>query len=42
MHLRGELRSYPFAHFDIYRPDVRERVLADQVVFLERAFAERV
>ena len=39
---RGELRSYPFAHFDIYRPDVRERVLADQVEFLERAFAERV
>ena len=38
---RGELRSYPFAHFDIYRPDVRERVLADQVDFLKRAFAER-
>jgi alpha-beta hydrolase superfamily lysophospholipase len=36
---RGELRSYPFGHFDIYRADIRERVLADQAAFLERAFA---
>ncbi|WP_024805654.1 alpha/beta hydrolase [Nocardia sp. BMG51109] len=32
----GELRSYPFAHFDIYRADNRTRVLDDQVAFLER------
>lgn len=34
---RGELRSYPFAHFDIYRPEIRKLVIADQVEFLERA-----
>lgn len=38
---RGELRSYPFAHFDIYRPEIRGRVLADQAAFLRRAFADR-
>ena len=37
---RGELRSYPFAHFDIYRPEIRARVIVDQVQFLRRAFAE--
>lgn len=37
---RGELRSYPFAHFDIYRPEIRARVIVDQVEFLRRAFAE--
>ena len=37
---RGELRSYPFAHFDIYRPEIRERVLADRVGFLRRAFTD--
>ncbi|MRG60281.1 alpha/beta fold hydrolase [Agromyces sp. CFH 90414] len=36
---RGELRSYPFGHFDIYRPEIRVRVLADQVEFLRRAFS---
>jgi dienelactone hydrolase len=36
---RGELRSYPFAHFDIYRPEIRAQVLRDQVEFLRRAFA---
>ena len=36
---RGELRSYPVAHFDIYRPDIRQRVVADQVAFLQRTFA---
>ena len=34
---RGELRSYPFGHFDIYRPEARDRVLADQIAFLARA-----
>lgn len=34
---RGELRSYPFAHFDVYRPEIRARVIADQVEFLRRA-----
>lgn len=33
---RGELRSYPCAHFDFYRPDVRAQVLADQIAFLRR------
>lgn len=36
---RGELRTYPFAHFDIYRPEIREQVLRDQVEFLRHAFA---
>lgn len=39
---RGELRSYPVAHFDIYSPEIRERVLADQVAFLRNAFTEAV
>ena len=34
---RGELHSYPFAHFEIYRADIRGHVLADQVDFLRRA-----
>jgi hypothetical protein len=33
---RAEVRSYPGSHFDMYRPDVRDRVLADQVDFLAR------
>lgn len=33
----GQLRSYPFAHFDFYRSDIRERVIADQLEFLNRA-----
>ncbi|GAA4287625.1 alpha/beta hydrolase [Georgenia daeguensis] len=36
---RVEVRTYPCSHFDMYRPDVRERVLADQVDFLSRALA---
>jgi pimeloyl-ACP methyl ester carboxylesterase len=31
---RGEIRSYPFAHLDFYREDVRNLVLADQISFL--------
>ena len=31
---RGEIRSYPFAHLDFYREEVREQVLADQISFL--------
>ncbi|MEV6322610.1 alpha/beta fold hydrolase [Nocardia sp. NPDC051787] len=35
----GELRTYPFSHFEIYRPGNREAVVADQVAFLERILA---
>lgn len=33
---RGELRSYPVSHFEIYRPDVREQVVRDQIEFLRK------
>ncbi|WP_067835772.1 alpha/beta hydrolase [Nocardia lijiangensis] len=33
---RGELRTYPFSHFEIYRPDNRDKVTADQIDFLHR------
>ncbi len=33
---RGELRSYPGEHFDIYVGELFERAVADQVDFLER------
>lgn len=33
---RGEVRSYPVTHYEMYRPDVREQVLADQLVFLKK------
>ena len=33
---RGELRSYPCRHFDIYVGELFERAVADQVDFLER------
>ncbi|MHC9294717.1 alpha/beta hydrolase, partial [Mycobacterium sp. LTG2003] len=32
----GELLEYPVAHFDFYTPEVRERVVADQLAFLRR------
>jgi dienelactone hydrolase len=35
---RGELRSYPVAHFDFYRPDVRAQVISDQIGFLRKHF----
>lgn len=31
---QGVYKSYPVAHFDLYRPDVRARVLEDQTSFL--------
>jgi uncharacterized protein len=31
---RGKLRRYPTTHFDFYRDPMRQRVLADQIVFL--------
>jgi pimeloyl-ACP methyl ester carboxylesterase len=31
-----EMREYPFAHFDIYLGEARERVIADQLHFLGR------
>ncbi|KUH97730.1 alpha/beta hydrolase [Mycolicibacterium acapulense] len=33
---RGELKSYDLAHFDFYRDDIRQRVIADQIAFLRR------
>ena len=33
---RSEVRRYPVGHFEIYRPDVRDRVLADQIAFLRQ------
>ncbi|VEG41909.1 alpha/beta hydrolase fold protein [Mycolicibacterium flavescens] len=36
---RGELTSYDLAHFDFYRDDVRQRVIADQIAFLRRVLA---
>jgi dienelactone hydrolase len=33
---RGELKIYPCAHFDFYRPDVRAQVVGDQVAFLRK------
>jgi pimeloyl-ACP methyl ester carboxylesterase len=33
---RGELKIYPCAHFDFYRPDVRAHVVGDQGAFLRR------
>lgn len=33
---RGEFKSYPVAHFDFYRPEVRKMAIADQIAFLRR------
>ncbi|MGE2726916.1 alpha/beta hydrolase [Mycolicibacterium pulveris] len=33
---RAELRTYPYAHFDFYRDDIRRQVLADQLGFVSR------
>ncbi|WP_280250255.1 alpha/beta hydrolase [Nocardia abscessus] len=35
----SEVLSYPCSHFEIYRPDVREKVIADQTAFLDRTLA---
>ena len=32
----GELLTYPWAHFDFYREDLRHRVTADQIAFADR------
>jgi hypothetical protein len=32
---RGEVQSYPVTHYEMYRPEIRERVLADQLAFLK-------
>jgi len=31
----GEVRQYPYGHFDFYRDEVRRRVVADQIGFLK-------
>ena len=33
---RGEVLSYPVSHYEMYRPDVRGRVIADQLAFLKK------
>lgn len=38
---RGELRTYPISHFEIYRGAPFERAVADQLHFLRRHLAER-
>jgi hypothetical protein len=30
------VKEYPVAHFDFYRPDVRDQVIRDQIDFLQR------
>jgi hypothetical protein len=32
----GELKSYPAAHFDFYKPEFRAQVAADQIDFLRK------
>jgi dienelactone hydrolase len=32
----GEAREYPVAHFDFYRPEIREHVIVDQLAFLTK------
>lgn len=39
---RGELRRYPISHFEIYRPEIREQVTADQIEFLKRHLIDAV
>ena len=36
---RAVLKSYPVAHFEIYRPDIREQVLNDQATFFKKVLA---
>jgi len=38
---RGELRTYPIGHFDIYRGAPFERAVADQLHVLRRHLVER-
>lgn len=33
---RGELKTYPYAHFEFYRPEVRAQVVKDQIDFLRQ------
>jgi pimeloyl-ACP methyl ester carboxylesterase len=32
---RGEVRQYPYGHFDFYKDDIRRRIASDQVDFLK-------
>lgn len=38
---RGELSTYPYAHFDFYRDEVRKQVISDQLAFLDHALKSR-
>ena len=38
---RGEMRTYPIGHFDVYVGEAFERAVADQVLFLRRHLAPR-
>ena len=35
---RAVIKTYPVAHFDFYRPDIRQQLLKDQADFFEKAF----
>lgn len=37
----GEIKAYPYGHFDFYRPGIREQITADQVEFLDRVLIRR-
>ena len=38
---KGELKTYPTKHFDVYFGEVRERMIADQVDFFRRHLSNR-
>lgn len=38
---KATVRSYPVAHFDFYRPDIRKRMLDDQAAFLAAALHDK-
>ena len=37
----GELLTYPWAHFDFYRDELRDRVTRDQIDFVDRVLDGR-
>lgn len=35
---KSEVKSYPVTHFEFYEPGIRERIISDQIDFLQRNF----
>jgi hypothetical protein len=33
---RGEVQTYPISHYEMYQPDIRQKVLLDQLKFLKK------